>query len=90
MNKCPEAGVFRNKKSVATNSSEIIAGFCVLVAFIFGCYAGSSCTKKWSVSPLKSEAVEKGYAEWQIVDNHSGATKFAWKQIVGNNQEISP
>jgi hypothetical protein len=80
MNKCPEAGVFRSKKSVAANASEILAGFCVLIAFILGCFAGSSCTNKWSVATLKSEAVQKGYAEWQIIDNQSGATKFTWKQ----------
>jgi hypothetical protein len=32
------------------------------------------------VSPLKKEAVERGYAEWQVTDNSIGATRFVWKE----------
>jgi hypothetical protein len=31
------------------------------------------------VSPLKKEAVERGYAEWEVTNNSSGQTKFVWK-----------
>lgn len=31
------------------------------------------------LNPLKGEAVEKGYAEWKVVDNNTGETKFVWK-----------
>lgn len=32
------------------------------------------------VSPLKKEAVDRGFAEWKVVDNSSGQTQFVWKQ----------
>lgn len=31
------------------------------------------------ISPLKKEAVERGFAEWEVTNNSSGQTKFVWK-----------
>lgn len=31
------------------------------------------------LAPFKQQAVELGVAEWKVVDNSSGMTKFVWK-----------
>lgn len=69
----------RTKKTA--KSSELIIGLCIIMAFIFGCYAGSSCSYKWSAMPLKHQAIEKGFAEWQVIDQQLGTTEFVWKQL---------
>jgi hypothetical protein len=79
MNKCPEAGVIRSTKTVLTNPSELAVGGCIIAAFVLGCWAGSTCSNKWTVIPLKSQAIEKGFAEWQVVDQQQGITEFVWK-----------
>lgn len=30
------------------------------------------------VQPFQKEAVDNGFATWEVVDNANGATKFAW------------
>jgi hypothetical protein len=77
---------FSSKK--IAKPSEIFASILILVAFIFGCYLGSSCSYKWNVIPLKSQAIDKGFAEWQVVDPVNGRTEFVWK-IIENKVAIS-
>jgi len=31
------------------------------------------------VQPMQEEAVERNYAEWKIMNNKNGDTKFTWK-----------
>ena len=31
------------------------------------------------VQPMQEEAVERNYAEWKIMNNKNGYTKFTWK-----------
>ena len=33
------------------------------------------------VMPFKKAAVELGYANWEVVDNSNGRTKFAWNEM---------
>ena len=73
------AETLRTKKTA--KSSELIIGLCIITAFIFGCYAGSTCSYKWSAMPLKQQALEKGFAEWQVIDQQLGTTEFVWKQL---------
>lgn len=73
--------ITKKPRTVVTKPTEVFAAFLILVAFIGGCYLGSSCSYKWNVIPLKSQAIEKGYAEWQVVDLINGHTEFVWKTL---------
>jgi hypothetical protein len=86
MNNCPEAGVFRTKKTVTTKTSELVTGACIVIVFVLGCYTGSVCSNKWSTMPLKQQAIEKGFAQWQVIDQQQGTTEFVWKQIDLSNK----
>jgi hypothetical protein len=50
-----------------------------IIAFFLGGMVSLLLSILLMVGPLKGEAVEKGYAEWKVVDNNTGETKFAWK-----------
>ncbi len=82
-----------NKNASATSSTkvadvtqtkskkiELSAGAILLFAFIVGWYLGSTCTNKLSVLPIKRQAIERGFAEWRVVDQQVGTTEFVWKQ----------
>lgn len=71
----------KKTNTILAKPSEIFASILILVAFIFGCYLGSSCSYKWNVIPLKSQAIDKGFAEWQVVDPINGRTEFVWKEL---------
>ncbi len=81
-----EAGAIRKTRTIATKPSELIAAATIVIAFVAGCYTGSSCTSNWTVAPLKSQAIEKGFAEWQVIDQNQGITKFVWKEIDLSNK----
>ncbi len=73
--------ITKKPRTTLTKPSEVFVALLILVAFIGGCYLGSSCSYKWNVVPLKSQAIEKGYAEWQVIDPINGHTKFVWKSL---------
>lgn len=50
-----------------------------IIAFFLGGMVSLLLSIFLMVNPLKGEAVEKGYAEWKVVDNNTGETKFVWK-----------
>ena len=52
---------------------------CTTVGFILGGLISLLLTIIFIVNPIKGEAIEKGYAEWKVVDNNTGETKFVWK-----------
>lgn len=33
------------------------------------------------IQPMKKEAVDRGFASWQVVNNATGFTVFAWNEI---------
>lgn len=33
-------------------------------------------------APFKKEAVDKGFASWQVIDNATGQTRFTWNEPV--------
>lgn len=51
----------------------------IVFAFILGGLISLLLSIILLVNPIKGEAVEKGYAEWKVVDNNTGETKFVWK-----------
>jgi hypothetical protein len=70
----------KKTNTVIAKPSEIFASILILFAFVLGCYLGSSCSYKWNVIPLKSQAIDKGFAEWQVVNPLNGQTEFVWKE----------
>lgn len=68
--------------------SDIVIGVFILLSFLIGCYIGSSCSYQWNVAPLKSQAIEKGYAEWQVIDTMNGQTEFVWKTPEKNLEKV--
>ena len=75
----------KNPKSLSTK--EILAGIATIFVFSIGCYVGSCYSYKTVVIPFKQEALQKGYAEWLVVDQVTGRTEFMWKtptQLVAN------
>jgi hypothetical protein len=61
---------------------EIAFGVLLLFVFLIGWYIGSTCTNKLTVLPLKHQAIERGFAEWQVIDQQVGTTEFVWKQQI--------
>ena len=33
------------------------------------------------ILPFNKEAVDRGFARWEVTDNATGATKFAWNEL---------
>lgn len=33
------------------------------------------------VQPFQKEAVDRGFATWEVIDNATGKTKFAWNEF---------
>ncbi len=50
-----------------------------IIAFMLGGMVSLLLSIFLMLNPIKGEAVEKGYAEWKVVDNNTGETKFVWK-----------
>jgi hypothetical protein len=40
--------------------------------------------------PMRKEAVDRGFATWQVTDNATGATKFGWNEIDQTVHEQNP
>ena len=49
------------------------------LTFILGAILTFLACMIFMAAPLKKQAVERGYAEWVVMDNSIGATKFVWK-----------
>jgi len=49
------------------------------LTFILGIVLTFLACMIFMTAPLKKQAVERGYAEWVVMDNSIGATKFVWK-----------
>lgn len=50
------------------------------LTFILGIILTFLACMIFMAAPLKKQAVERGFAEWQVTDNSIGATKFVWKE----------
>ena len=68
-------------RTTRLKTSEIVLSAIVLIAFVIGITIGSNCTFKSSTVPLQRDAIQKGFAEWVVVDPETGRTEFAWNQI---------
>jgi hypothetical protein len=49
------------------------------LTFILGIILTFLACMIFMAAPLKKQAVERGFAEWQVTDTSIGATKFVWK-----------
>ena len=68
-------------RTTRLKTSEIICGAIILVAFLIGIFVGSNYVHKTKVVALQRDAIQKGFAEWVVVDSENGATEFSWKVI---------
>ena len=48
----------------------------LVTGFAFGCMTVESANKD-----LKANAVQRGYAEWKVVDQATGKTEFVWVEF---------
>jgi hypothetical protein len=53
--------------TVTALTSSIVTAFLGTLAFVL-----------YIVQPFQKEAVDRGFALWEVVDNATGATKFQW------------
>lgn len=55
--------------AVAVGSSIMTIITCALLALFF------------IVQPFQKEAVDRGFATWEVTDNATGSTKFTWNEF---------
>jgi hypothetical protein len=55
------------------------------LTFILGIVLTFLACMIFMAAPLKKQAVERGFAEWQVTDTSIGATKFVWKENQNSN-----
>lgn len=42
---------------------------------------GGICAVIFIIQPFNKEAVDRGFATWEVVDNSTGQTKFTWNEF---------
>jgi len=62
-------------------SQEGFISILVVISFILGILLSNIVVNKSKVLPMQREAISKGFAEWIVVDQETGATEFAWKTV---------
>jgi hypothetical protein len=50
-----------------------------LWGMLIGAFVSITITYLIVIEPMQEEAIERNYAEWKVVDNKTGDTKFTWK-----------
>ncbi len=50
-----------------------------VMAFTFGCLITLLSVQIIVTTPLRKEAIEKGYASWEVIDQSTGKTQFKFK-----------
>jgi hypothetical protein len=56
----------------------IILTVTALTSSIVTALLGSVAVLLYVIQPFQKEAVDKGFAVWEVVNNGTGRTKFAW------------
>lgn len=59
---------------------------CVLSS-VLGVCVGIIAMFTFSIQPMKKEAVERGFASWEVIDNSNGTTKFTWNKSMEKEVE---
>lgn len=67
-----------NLKNKYIFSKMDVALFSIMFFFAGFCFTLTGY-ELFVTSKLRGEAVEKGYAEWKVINNSIGTTKFTWK-----------
>jgi hypothetical protein len=47
---------------------------------------GFVCVLFYVIQPYQKEAVDRGFASWDVVDNATGSTKFSWNVLAESLQ----
>lgn len=42
---------------------------------------GAIAVNFYIIQPFNKEAVDRGFAMWEVIDNSTGQTKFAWNEF---------
>jgi len=50
-----------------------------LISFIVGCLIGLVSFQIIVTDPLRAEAIQKGYATWEVTNQSTGETQFRFK-----------
>jgi hypothetical protein len=50
-----------------------------VMAFTFGCLITLVGVQIIVTDPLRTEAIQKGYASWEVIDQSTGKTQFKFK-----------
>lgn len=58
-----------------TTEIVLIGIFSSLMGMLICC----TCYEAFVVQPIKADAIEKGYAQWQVVNIKTGQTEFKFK-----------
>ncbi len=70
-------------ESQSTIATAIVVIILVLSAYVLIAATGYSIGYNFGVKLMQREAVEKGVAEWEVIDN-DGTSEFRWKLIENN------
>jgi len=54
----------------------ILSSFLGMIVGVLGLFLYSETN---IIMPMKKEAVDRGFASWEVIDNANGQTKFTWK-----------
>ena len=52
--------------------------------------ATAALTVIFIIQPFQKQAVDKGFASWNVVDNATGKTEFAWNEIDQTVHKANP
>ncbi len=57
----------------------IEAALLSVMTFTFGCLLTLISVNIIVIDPIKKEAIEKGYASWEVINQSTGKTEFKFK-----------
>jgi hypothetical protein len=61
-----------------TMNKYIILTVTALTSSIVTALLGSIAVLLYIIQPFQKEAIDKGFAIWEVTDNATGSTKFQW------------
>lgn len=55
--------------------------YIIVTSSLMTLIVGSLCVFMFIIEPFHKEAVDRGFARWEVTNNATGATKFAWNEL---------
>ena len=66
----------------------VLCIFSSIMGMIVGFVSTTYHMETTRILPMKKAAVDLGYAHWEVVDNSTGQTKFAWNETEKEVKEM--